>query len=69
PPRQDWQPGKDHNAHSSLAIITGKYNPSRNTNHQPKASYESTAHLVKNKDGNMMPSEKFEMMDIGDKSA
>lgn len=69
PPRHDWQPGKDHNQHSSLAIITGKYNPSRNTNHQPKASYESTAHLVKNKDGNMMPSEKFEMMDIGDKSA
>lgn len=68
PPNRDWQPGKDHNAHSSLAIITGKYNPSRNINNQPKASFESTAHLVKDKNGQPMPSENLEMMDIGDKS-
>lgn len=69
PPNRAWVPGKDHDAHSSLAIITGKFNPSRNANHGQKASFESTTHLVKNKNGQMMPSEKFEMMDIGDKSA
>lgn len=66
PPNRDWAPGKDHSGHSSLAIITGKYSPSRNANHQTKASFESTAALVKKKTG--MPSEKIEMMDIGDKS-
>ncbi|KAK4543696.1 hypothetical protein LTR36_005341 [Oleoguttula mirabilis] len=55
-------------SHSSLAIITGKFGNSRNTpSHQPKASYESTMHLVKDRNGAHNTGEPMEMVDIGDK--
>ncbi|GAB7363885.1 hypothetical protein MBLNU230_g4448t1 [Neophaeotheca triangularis] len=62
PPRKDR-----HNkagAHTSLAIIAGKIgaNKSNSNNHAPKASFESTTNLVKDRDGDM------EMMDIDSKS-
>ncbi|SMQ46100.1 unnamed protein product [Zymoseptoria tritici ST99CH_3D7] len=63
-----WNPSAKQNAHSSLAIMTGKYGKFKANNHAPKASFESTAQLVKNKNGNMLPSDNLEMMDIGDKS-
>lgn len=55
-------------SHSSLAIMAGKFGNGRNTpSHQPKASYESTAHLVKETNGGTVMSEPVEMVDIGDK--
>ncbi|KAF2722758.1 hypothetical protein K431DRAFT_221333 [Polychaeton citri CBS 116435] len=52
--------------HSSLAIIAGKFsNGSKHnsTNHKPKSSYESTAPIVKNKDGDVL-----ELQSMTDKS-
>ncbi|KAK5120994.1 hypothetical protein LTR85_005778 [Meristemomyces frigidus] len=55
-------------SHSSLAIMAGKFGNNRNTtSHQPKASYESTTHLVKDRTGAHNMSEPMEMIDIGDK--
>lgn len=55
-------------SHNSFAIIAGKLK--RNTNHhQPKGSFESTTHLVKDKNGTMLRSEPVEMMDIGEKQS
>jgi len=65
PPRQSrfTMNGASRN---SFAIIAGKLK--RNTNHhQPKGSFESTTHLVKDKNGTMVRSEPMEMMDIGEK--
>lgn len=56
------------NSHSSLAIIAGKIG-NRGTHHGAKDSFESTTHLVKDKNGNIVPVENHEMMDIGDKIA
>ncbi|KAK4635998.1 hypothetical protein CLAFUW4_00484 [Fulvia fulva] len=60
-------------SHSSLAIIAGKIGNKRGTNgfqaHAAKGSFESTTHLVRDKDGNLVHAENHEMMDIGDKSA
>jgi hypothetical protein len=65
---RDWNPSANQNAHSSLAIMTGKYGKFKANNNAPKASFESTAQLVKNKNGNFMPTDNVEMMDIGDKT-
>lgn len=65
PPNTDKHGG---GSHTSLAIIAGKFGNKRNTSsHAPKDSYESTAHLVKDRTGNMVVSEPVEMVDIGDK--
>ncbi|EME50132.1 hypothetical protein DOTSEDRAFT_68856 [Dothistroma septosporum NZE10] len=60
-------------SHSSLAIIAGRIGSKRNTNgfqaHAAKGSFESTTHLVRDKNGNLVQAENHEMMDIGDKSA
>ncbi|KAK4507253.1 hypothetical protein PRZ48_000988 [Zasmidium cellare] len=60
--------GQHNNSHSSLAIIAGKIG-NRSINHGAKDSFESTTHLVKDKNGNIVPTENHEMMDIGDKIA
>jgi hypothetical protein len=65
---RNWQPPANQNAHSSLAIMTGKFGKPSASNSAPKGSFESTAQLVKNKNGNIIPSDNVEMMDIGDKS-
>ncbi|KAF2173178.1 hypothetical protein M409DRAFT_62764 [Zasmidium cellare ATCC 36951] len=59
---------QQNNSHSSLAIIAGKIG-NRNIGHGAKDSFESTTHLVKDKNGNVVPTENHEMMDIGDKIA
>lgn len=69
PPNNPY--GANHNSHSSLAIIAGKFgNNKRYTgaHHSAKGSFESTTHLVKDREGNLVPSENLEMMDIGDKT-
>ncbi|KAF7189842.1 hypothetical protein HII31_08949 [Pseudocercospora fuligena] len=68
PPRQD-RFDRNNGSHSSLAIMTNKWGngSSRTRGHEPKASFESTAQLVKDKHGNFVPTENHEMMDIGDK--
>ena len=54
-------------SHSSLAIIAGKLGGgNRNTSHSQKASFDSVAHLVKDKDGSVVMSEPVEMVNIGD---
>ena len=70
PPAKDrYGSSANGGSHSSLAIIAGKFNSNkRNTSsHAPKGSYESTTHLVKDKNGNLVVSEPVEMMDIGEK--
>ncbi|EME89724.1 uncharacterized protein MYCFIDRAFT_89938 [Pseudocercospora fijiensis CIRAD86] len=68
PPRQD-RFDRNNGSHSSLAIMTNKWGNggSRTRGQEPKASFESTAQLVKDKHGNFVPTENHEMMDIGDK--
>lgn len=68
PPNRD-RFGANNNSHSSIAIIAGKFGNKRYTggNYGAKDSFESTTHLVKDKDGNFVPSENHEMMDIGEK--
>ncbi|CAK4032086.1 hypothetical protein DOTSEDRAFT_68856 [Lecanosticta acicola] len=68
PPNRD-RFGANNNSHSSLAIIAGKIGNKRYTgaNHATKGSFESTAHLVKDREGNLVPGENHEMIDIGDK--
>lgn len=58
-------------SHSSLAIITNKWagNKGNPYGHAQKASFESTAHLVKDREGNEVAAENHEMMDIGTKRA
>ncbi|KAF2210776.1 hypothetical protein CERZMDRAFT_112958 [Cercospora zeae-maydis SCOH1-5] len=58
-------------SHSSLAIITNKWagNKGNPYGHSQKASFESTAQLVKDKERNAIPAEDHEMMDIGTKRA
>ena len=65
PPNKAWNNNAQNGSHSSLAIMTGKYGNRRvsNNNHQPKGSYESTAQLVRDKNGNAM-GEPVEMVDI-----
>jgi len=59
----------DDGSRSSLAIIAGRFGSKRNTpSHQPKASYESTTRLVRDKNGGVIMSEPVEMLDIGEKT-
>ncbi|KAK0323683.1 hypothetical protein LTR82_005430 [Friedmanniomyces endolithicus] len=56
------------NSHSSMAIMAGKFgNKQYGSNHQAKASSESTTRLVNHKNGTSIINEPLEMMDIGDK--
>ncbi|KAK0250985.1 hypothetical protein LTS09_013876 [Friedmanniomyces endolithicus] len=56
------------NSHSSMAIMAGKFgNKQYGSNHQAKASSESTTRLVNHKNGTPIINEPLEMMDIGDK--
>lgn len=68
PPRQD-RFDRTNGSHSSLAIMSNKWGNGnkRAQGHEPKASFESTAQLVKNKRGNLVPTENHEMTDIRDK--
>ena len=68
PPKQNrYDTARDSN--SSLAIIAGKFGSKRNTpTLAPKASFESTARLVKDRNGNMSPDEPVEMTNIGDRA-
>ena len=67
PPNKNFNDSQN-NSHSSLAIMTGKFASRRSANgHEPKASYDSTTRLVKNKNGYPILGENVEMMDIGDK--
>lgn len=67
PPGQDRYNPNGNNSHSSLAIIAGKIGNRRsNGAHQaPRGSFESTTHLVKDKDGNLVPIENHEMGELG----
>jgi hypothetical protein len=66
PPGKAWN-NSPNNSHSSLAIITGRFGK-RNTNgHQPNASYDSTARLVKDKNGTAIGGEPVEMVDLDEK--
>ncbi|KAM3415440.1 hypothetical protein BST61_g8962 [Cercospora zeina] len=58
-------------SHSSLAIITNKWSGNKGNpyGHSQKASFESTAQLVKDREGNEITAENHEMMDIGTKRA
>ena len=63
PPTKAWNDSQNA-SHSSLAIIAGKYRDRGSKNgHAPKGSYESTAQLVKDKNGFMM-GEPVDFMDI-----
>lgn len=67
PPKRDLN-NPLNSSNSSVAIMTGKYAGGRGANgHEPKSSWESTARLVKNKDGSPLAKEKIEMKDIGEK--
>ena len=64
PPNKAWNDSQN-NSHSSLAIITGKFGNKRATDgHARQHSYESTARLVKDKDGTTVMSEPVEMVNI-----
>lgn len=64
PPGKDRHKGNSPGSHNSLALIAGKLgaNKHNGSNHNPKASYESTSRLVKDRHGNM------EMMEIDGKN-
>ena len=67
PPNKAWNDSQN-GSHSSLAIITGKFSNKRGTNgHEPKASYDSTARLVKDKNGTAIASEPVELVDLDEK--
>lgn len=68
PPNNPY--GANHNSHSSLAIIAGKFGNKRYTggHHSSKGSFESTRQLVRDREGNLVSGENLEMMDIGDKT-
>lgn len=66
PPGKAWNDSQN-GSHSSLAIITGKFNNKRNTHHEPKPSYDSTAPLHRDKMGTPMQHEQMEMMDLDEK--
>ncbi|KAK3626036.1 hypothetical protein LTR56_020048 [Elasticomyces elasticus] len=69
PPGNKQYSNLDNGSHSSMAIMAGKFGGNKHytANHQPKASSESTAHLVKDKSGTPLIPEPVEMLDIGDK--
>ncbi|OQN98853.1 hypothetical protein B0A48_15199 [Cryoendolithus antarcticus] len=67
PPRNRYE-SPAAGSHSSLAIIAGKFGNKRNTpNHAAKGSMESTANLVRDKNGTTIGNEPMEMLDVGDK--
>jgi hypothetical protein len=65
PPKQTWNDSAN-GSHSSLAIITGKFGGKRNTNHEPKPSYDSTTPIW-DKNGGTVRSEPMEMVDLEEK--
>ncbi|KAI5370826.1 Putative kelch-type beta propeller [Septoria linicola] len=69
-PRNNFE-RSNNGSHSSLAIITNKWSGNKGDpyGHAQKASFESTAQLVKDREGNTVPAENHEMVDIGTKTA
>ncbi|KAF2771629.1 hypothetical protein EJ03DRAFT_251222, partial [Teratosphaeria nubilosa] len=70
-PAKDRYNGTNNNGpRTSLGIFAGRVGGRRNSkmnHHQPKDSFESTTHLVREKNG-MVVQEPVEMMDIGEKN-
>lgn len=70
PPKANFD--RSNGSHSSLAIITNKWtngNKQSPYGHEQKASFESTARLVKSREAISRPSENHEMVDIGHRTA
>ncbi|TKA81457.1 hypothetical protein B0A55_02928 [Friedmanniomyces simplex] len=68
PPSNNRYSASNNGSHSSMAIMAGKFGTKQYaSNHQAKASSESTARLVNHKNGTPTINEPVEMMDIGDK--
>jgi hypothetical protein len=68
PPSQNRYNDSQAGSHTSLAIIAGKFGNKRNTpSHATKGSMESTANLVRDKNGTTIGGEPVEMLDVGDK--
>jgi hypothetical protein len=65
PPHPNYS--ENPGSHSSMAIIAGHWGNGSKTNHSAKDSYESTAALVKHKNGQGMPAEDHEMTHMGDR--
>ena len=67
PPNTPFRQSRN-SQHNSLAIITGKFNRRSGNKgyngHATQHSGDSTAHLVKNKDGTVMTKETMELADI-----